>query len=155
MNTTIMTTTTTMSSPDNMTAAMTMAPTVLTDDDIQGDADFIIGEEKLWMVLWIFSMVLFLCLPFCITSHRRQLCWRRIKERRWIEDNGDEDDWYTQAVRRQQEQRRQRLDEEQRQFQTTRTQQDEIREQYLLEIMKPYTMVRVALINGVPYFRFI
>lgn len=113
-----------------------------TGDESDGIAEFHLQEETLWMLLWIFSLFLFLCLPFCINSHRRQLCWRRIKERRWIHDDGaEDDDWYTRAVQRQQEERRQRLEEQQRRFETTRTQQDEIREQYLKEMMKGYSMV--------------
>lgn len=131
---------------------MTIAPTTAApgDDgavDTMSDADFNIEEELLWMLLWIFCMLLFLCSPFCGTPHRRKLCWRRIKERRWIQDEGEDDDWYTQAVRRHQEQRRQEREDEQRHFRTTRTEEDDIREQYLHGIMKPYTMVSHSLFS--------
>mmetsp|Transcript_2349 Transcript_2349/g.3858 ORF Transcript_2349/g.3858 Transcript_2349/m.3858 type:complete len:370 (+) Transcript_2349:229-1338(+) len=96
-------------------------------------------EEVMWIILWVFSLLLFLCLPFCITEPRRKLCLRRIRERRWISDD-TVDDWYVSAMRQQQQQRRQQLDEQQRRFQTTRTQEDEIREQYLLFQMEKYTM---------------
>ena len=100
------------------------------------DMEFNAIDESVWMFLWIFSMIVFLCLPFCITSNRRKLCIRRIRERRWIPGGEEEeDDWYMQVIRRRQEEMVQR----------TRTQQDEINEQYLLEVMKPYTMVRLKL----------
>lgn len=100
-----------------------------------------LSTNAFWITLWCLSLFIFLCLPCCITQSRRELCWRRLKERRWISDDR-EDDWYTAAIRRQQEQRRQQLDEQQRRFRTTRTQEDEIREQFLLQCMENYTMVR-------------
>ncbi|KAG7338607.1 ring-like zinc finger domain containing protein [Nitzschia inconspicua] len=102
-------------------------------------ADFHLSDEAMWMIIWIAGMLMFLCLPFCVTKSRRDLCWRRIKERQWISDDR-EDDWYTAAVRRQQEQRRQQMEAEQRHFRTSRTQEDEIREQFLLQCMENYTM---------------
>jgi hypothetical protein len=99
------------------------------------------SDEAVWMVLWVTALIIFLCLPFCITESRRDVCWRRIKERRWI-SYVEEDDWYTAAVRRQQEERRQQVEEQHRRYRTTRTHDDEIREQYLLQCMENYTIVR-------------
>ena len=123
-----------------MTLPPTMSPT--TDFYTEDDMDLILSKG-VWMVMFIVALVLFICCPFCITERRRDLCWRRIKERRWISDD-IEDDWYAAAMRRRQEERRQRLEEEQRQFKTSRTQEDEIREQFLLQCMAPFTMVREA-----------
>jgi hypothetical protein len=136
----------TMTTTVNVTTTRlpTMSPTTMSPEE---NADFYIQKEVLWMFMWIVALVLFVCFPFCITKSRRDLCLRRIKERRWIADE-TEDDWYVAAIRRQQEQRRQRLEEEQRQFQTSRTQEDEIREQFLLQCMKPFTMVRNIKIAG-------
>jgi hypothetical protein len=110
-----------------------------TDGTIDQEEGFLGKDQGLWLFLWLSLFFLFLCSPFCISEHRRQLCWRRIKERRWIHDEGG-DDWFDSAMRRQQE-RRQQLDAAQRRFQTTRTQEDEIREQYLKHLMENYTIV--------------
>jgi hypothetical protein len=140
---------------DNATMTMTSSPTFAPNstttfpcslESIGADcntaaAGFDLNKEALWMVMWIVALLVFLCLPFCSTQSRRDLCWRRIKERRWIYDDTD-DDWYAAAIRRQQEQRRQQMEEEQKRFQTSRTQEDEIREQFLLQCMENYTMVR-------------
>ncbi|KAG7364612.1 ring finger domain containing protein [Nitzschia inconspicua] len=102
-------------------------------------ADFRLSDEAILMVICTASMlIIFLCLPFCITKSRRDLCWRRIKERQWIPDARD--DSYTAALRRQQEQRQQQLREEQLHFSTSRTQEDDIREIFLLQCMENYTM---------------
>lgn len=137
----------------NITSAPSFAPTSTEDlpcfiainipcDSATADGDM--SKEALWMILWTVSLIAFVCLPFCISQSRRELCWRRIKERRWISDDR-EDDWYTAAVRRQQEQRRQHVEEEQRRFRTSRNQEDEIREQYLMQCMENFTMVRTCM----------
>jgi hypothetical protein len=136
------------SSSATMTSMPTFAPNIVNSDPCGIDldtpcSDVAISEvsvESLWMILWVTALVIFLCLPFCISKSRRNLCWRRMKERRWISDD-EEDDWYTAAVRRQQEERRQELEARQRLYRTTRTHQDEIREQYLLLCLEKYTMV--------------
>jgi hypothetical protein len=131
-----------------MTSMPTLAPTM--NDAVScgnsGCSDVTNSEMRtqiLWMSFWVTALVVFLCLPFCISDSRRNVCWRRIKERRWIAFEEEEEDWYPAAIRRQLEQRRQRMEEHQRRCQTTRTQHDEIREQHLLQCMKNYTMVRL------------
>jgi hypothetical protein len=86
------------------------------------------------------GMVIVFCLPFCIIQ---KVCWRRIKERRWISSEGEEEDQYPAFIRRQLERRKQRMEAHQRRCQTNRTKHDEIREQHLLQCMKNYTMVRL------------
>jgi hypothetical protein len=126
----------------NVTTASTSAPSS-SGSMSDGNSDVSYADKDVFfLVLWVLSLLLFLSLPCCITERRRNLCWRRIRERRWIEDEAH-DAWYMAAMRRQQQERRQRLEEEQRRFQTTRTQEDEIREQYLLLLMEKYTMVRL------------
>jgi hypothetical protein len=132
-----------------MTSMPTLAPTVEENDPcsnpfVTGCSDETNAEirtETLWMILWVIALVIFLCLPFCTSDSRRKVCWRRIKERRWISFEEDEEDWYPASIRRQLEQRRQRMEEQQRRFQTTRTTHDEIREKHLLQCMENYTMV--------------
>jgi biopolymer transport protein ExbB/TolQ len=106
------------------------------DDDMESFALSIDG--RFWMLIWIFFLFIFIVVPFCASQRRRQLCVRRIRERRWIRDEGDE--WYQQAILRRQA-RRQQLDDEQRRFATSRTQEDEIREQFLTLSMERYTLV--------------
>lgn len=128
----------------NVTTSPTLAPTtvgaVTCVDHLDSSCDFHLDSEALWTAIWVVSLIIFLCLPFCATKPRRRLCWRRITERRWISDD-TEDDWYTAAVRQQQERRRQQVQEQQRQFRTSRTQEDEIREQFLVQCMEHFTMV--------------
>lgn len=97
-------------------------------------------EDGVWFVTWLMILIVLLCLPFLTNRHRRQLCWRRIKECQWIEDEEGADDWYDIVIQRYRERRRQ-LDEEQRIFKTTKTQDDEVREKFLKHLAENYTMV--------------
>ena len=96
-------------------------------------------ENGAWFFLWLSFLAFFLCLPFLVSRHRRQLCWRCMKECQWI-DEEDGDDWYNQMIRRHRE-RRYQLDEEQRRFHTTKTQDDEVREIFLKRLAENYTKV--------------
>jgi len=62
---------------------------------------------------------------------------RRIRERRWIQDEIDEE--LDREAARLQQARRQRLNDQQRRFQVSRTQEDEIREQFLNIVTEKYT----------------
>lgn len=101
------------------------------------------SNDLVWTLIWVISLCIFLSLPFCSNAKRRRLCRERIRERRWVQDDG-EDDWYVQAVIRRREERRQQMEADQEHFRTTKTQEDEIREQYLLLLLDDYTMVRQA-----------
>ena len=101
-----------------------------------------IQTNMAWMVLWVLSLTLVLFIPCCSNRHRRQLCFRRIRELRWIRDEGDPDDWHSQTIRRQQQQRRLQQEQQRQRFQISRTQEDEIREQFLLIQLQDYTKVR-------------
>ena len=108
----------------------------------EGSSNWWTDEENLlWTLTFVFAIFIFVCLPFC-SKHRRNLWLRRIRERRWIEDYSN--DWYLEAHRRRQERMR-RLEAEQRNFQLSRTQEDEIREQFLLVIMKNFITVSFLL----------
>jgi hypothetical protein len=87
--------------------------------------------------------------PFCITQRRRQLCLRRIRERRWIEDDQRNHEWYEAVHSRRQERARQ-LQAEQRAMQMSKTQEDSMREAFLLDIMKNYsiTLSESGIIDG-------
>ncbi|KAL3927978.1 MAG: hypothetical protein SGARI_005172 [Bacillariaceae sp.] len=122
-----------------MTPAPSLSPTI----DFLPESEELIVNKGIWMFMFTAALVGFLCFPFCITKKRRDLCWQRIKERRWISDD-TEDDWYAAAMRRRQEQRRHQMEEEQHRFETSRTQEDEIREQFLLQKMAPFTMALSA-----------
>lgn len=87
--------------------------------------------------MWFLTMIVFVVLPFCTSKRRRVLCMRGIRERRWIGD--DEYNEYGSSVR--QERRQHQREETQRHFQTTRTQEDEIRHQYLSFAMENYTIM--------------
>ena len=102
------------------------------------------SSNHIWTLLWVVSLCAFLSLPFCASTKRRRLCLQRIRERRWVPNNesSDEDDWYAQAFRRRQEERRQQMQAEQEHFQITKTQEDEIREQYLNVLLGKYSKVR-------------
>jgi hypothetical protein len=99
-------------------------------------------SDALWMFMWFMTLAAFLCCPFCGTSKRRELCMRRIRERRWIEDEIEEER-DRQAARRQQS-RRQQLDDQQRRFHVSRTQEDEIREQFLTTVTEKYATVSLT-----------
>jgi hypothetical protein len=107
-------------------------------DGVLGDDDMSNIENLQWVILWVCFLLLFGCIPFFITRKRRELCWRRIKERRWIVDP----EWYVLLLQRQQ-QRRQDMDRQHEEFQISRTQEDEIREQFLLTQMEKYTIVSI------------
>jgi hypothetical protein len=100
-------------------------------------------ENVMWMLLWISTMLLFICLPF-YSSRRRKICMRGIRERRWISDDEDlfDDDGNDRSAGPDQQERRQQIQENRRRFRTNRTQEDEIRQQYLLHLMENYSMVR-------------
>lgn len=69
---------------------------------------------------------------------------RRIRERRWIADDDVYlDDWYREAIERRNARRRQ-MQAEQEQFQTSKTQEDEIREQFMKMKMEKYCMTLEA-----------
>jgi hypothetical protein len=101
-------------------------------------------SDVVWMLMWFLSLVAFLCCPFCGTAKRRELCKRRIRERRWIEDDELEEELDREAARRQQA-RHQHLHDRQRRFQVSRTQEDEIREQFLTIVTEKYTTVSQAV----------
>jgi hypothetical protein len=111
------------------------------------DPEMAWNENLPWVILWIFSMSLFVCMPFCINSRRRQLCKRRIRERRWIREE-EPPDWYALVIQRQQ-QRRLEMETQQQRFQISRTQEDEIREQFIVAQLETYTIV-----SGVQYVVF-
>jgi hypothetical protein len=69
---------------------------------------------------------------------------RGIRERRWISDDEDlfDDDGNDRSAGPDQQERRQQIQENRRRFRTNRTQEDEIRQQYLLHLMENYSMVR-------------
>jgi hypothetical protein len=100
-------------------------------------------EQGIWLCIWVLITSVLLCLSFCITQRRRQLCWRRIKERRWIVDEGIGHRSNASVIRV--EERRQRLEARQRRFQKRITQEDEIRQQYLEHLMEGFTMVSIVM----------
>ena len=61
-----------------------------------------------------------------------------IRERRWINDE-DWDEFESNSSER--ERRQQQREETLRRFQTSRTQEDEIRQQYLSHLLERYTVV--------------
>ena len=87
-------------------------------------------------------MLLFICLPF-YSSRRRKICMRGIRERRWISDDENlfDDDGNNHSDELDQQERRQQIQDNHRRFQTNRTQEDEIRQQYLVHLMENYSMV--------------
>lgn len=99
-------------------------------------------SDEMWMmVLWFFALIMFLLVPICSNKKRRSLCMRRLRERRWIRDEDEFlDDWYRAAIDRRNARQRQ-MQAQQEQFQTSRTQEDEIREQFMLMAMEKYTTV--------------
>ena len=94
-----------------------------------------------FLFAWVALSLFLLIFPCCGTAHRRKLCLRRMRERRWISDDGPDDDWYLQAVRRRQEERQAQLIEDQRRFQMTRTDEDDIREKFLAQTLTKFTIV--------------
>jgi hypothetical protein len=124
----------------NMTTPDDDLLTAAANDDEENNMSLM--ENLPWVILWVCSLLLFACLPFCINKQRRQLCRRRIKERRWILD--PQPDWYTLVLQRQ-AQRRQEMETQQQEFQISRTQEDEIREQFLLVQLETYTMVSIVV----------
>jgi len=105
------------------------------DDYVDGFNDW--NDNGLWMGMWLFTVVIFILLPFVTSKRRRVLCMRGFRERRWIND--EEYDQYNSEG--QQERRLQQREEAQHHFQTTRTQEDEIRHQYLSVLMEDYTIM--------------
>ena len=106
-------------------------------DDDYADAFSDWNDEGVWMGMWLCTVVVFILLPFMTSKRRRVLCMRGIRERRWISD--EEYDQYNSEG--QIERRQQHREQAQRRFQTTRTQEDEIRQQYLSVLMANYTIV--------------
>jgi hypothetical protein len=113
-------------------------PTV--EDEASDDLTSQGSDGAMWLLFWIVSLFVFLAIPICSSPRRRELCFRRIRERRWIQDDG-QNDWYREAHAQRQARRQQELENQQQRFQTSRTQEDEIREQYLLFLMEKYTLV--------------
>jgi len=90
------------------------------------------------MVMWFITMIVFVAFPFVTSKRRRVLCMRGIRERRWIPDEEWEQEWENENPTSRQ--RQQQREENQRRFQTTRTQEDSIRQQYLAFLMERYTV---------------
>ena len=138
-----MTTSTTLAQYSQPTLAPTYSPGNTSRNNDRGYGNF--NENIVWMFMWVSTMVIFLVLPFCTSRRRRELCMQGIRERRWINDDEiDSPENGSSSIRadgQQQESRQQQREETQRHFQTTRTQEDEIRQQYLLYLMENYTMV--------------
>ena len=115
------------------------------NEGLDSDNDGSINDNIAWMIIWLASVTFFLCFPVIFSERRRRLWMRRIRERRWIshdEFEEEEPDWYTLSQRQRQEERRQELETQHRQFQVSRTQADEIREQFLMVQLEKFTMVR-------------
>lgn len=121
------------------TSTGTSTTTSTPEDEDLTDPEMAWNENLPWVILWIFSMSLFVCMPFCINSRRRQLCKRRIRERRWIREE-EPPDWYALVIQRQQ-QRRLEMETQPQRFQISRTQEDEIREQFIVAQLETYTIV--------------
>jgi hypothetical protein len=111
------------------------------DDQDESNSDFVQddGVQARWTIVMVVGLIFFLLLPFLTSKRRRNLWWRRIRGCRWVEDTDRNDGWYVEAHRRRQERRRQ-LEDEQQKFRMSRTQEDEIREHFLLEKMEIYTI---------------
>lgn len=126
--------------------APSMAPTIFaTAGPTESPTDLLIEtnlsyftDNAVWMALWLCTMIVFLGFPF-LSKKRRQLCMQGIRERRWIND--EEWDEYESNNSGERERRQQQREEAQRRFQTTRTQEDEIRQQYLGFLLERYTVV--------------
>ena len=84
--------------------------------------------------MWVGAATVFLALPLITSKRRRILCMRAIRERRWISDDECVELGSDSQRRRQEEERR-------RNFRTTKSQEDDIRTQYLSFLMNNYTIV--------------
>lgn len=115
------------------------------DSDGSDDPNFENSNDQLLIAVWIIALCMFLSLPFCSNAKKRQLWRQRLRERRWIAEEEDENDWYRQAVERGRSERRQAMEEEQERFRTSKTQEDEIREQYLFMLLGKHSIVSCAL----------
>jgi hypothetical protein len=113
-------------------------PTV--EDEASDDLTSQGSNDAMWILFWILSLFIFLAIPVCASPRQRKLCFRRIRERRWIQDDGQHD-WYREVHAQRQARRQQELENQHQRFQTSRTQEDEIREHYLLFLMEKYTLV--------------
>eukprot|EP00535_Pseudo-nitzschia_heimii_P006162 CAMPEP_0197185650 /NCGR_PEP_ID=MMETSP1423-20130617/12381_1 /TAXON_ID=476441 /ORGANISM="Pseudo-nitzschia heimii, Strain UNC1101" /LENGTH=375 /DNA_ID=CAMNT_0042636775 /DNA_START=146 /DNA_END=1273 /DNA_ORIENTATION=- len=123
----------------NLSPFLTESPTsYFMDDSDEGFSDDFNDwdDNGLWMGMWLCTVVVFILLPFITSKRRRVLCMRGIRERRWIND--EEYDEYNSEGR--QERLQQQREQTQRHFQTTRTQEDQIRQQYLSILMKNFTI---------------
>ncbi len=116
-----------------VTSAFTESPT---DLFIETNMSYF-SDNVGWMVLWLCTLIVFILFPF-LSKKRRQLCMQGIRERRWINDE-EWDEFESNSTER--ERRQQQREEAQRRFQTTRTQEDEIRQQYLSYLLERYTVV--------------
>lgn len=114
----------------------TRAPISYFIDDSDDDYVDVWNDNGLWTGMWLSTVIIFILLPIITSKRRRVLCMRGIRERRWI---GDEE--YEQYNSEGQRERRQlQRQQTQRHFQTTRTQEDEIRLQYLSFLMEDYSI---------------
>jgi len=127
----------------SFTIAPTEAPTYPMTPGYDDDSS---NENGVWVMLWVCTMVIFIVLPFCTSRRRRELFMQGIRERRWIND--DEWELSEEDSAGRQERRQQQQEETQRRFQTTRTQEDEIRQQYLSYLMENYTMVSYYIVHS-------
>lgn len=98
------------------------------------------SNDSVLLTVWVLVLIAALAFPFCRGKRQRKLCRQRIRERRWIMDDGlNEDDWYYARYLREREERR--LAELEK-FRIHTKQQDEIREQYLVLLLRHFTTVR-------------
>ena len=100
------------------------------------------GEEYsdvVWIMLWFLTLSAFILCPFIGSARRRELCCRRIRERRWIRDDIYEREEQELQARQRLQEREQRRANRHRQLQISKTQEDEIREQFLLVATEKYS----------------
>eukprot|EP00980_Cylindrotheca_fusiformis_P031166 scaffold25921_cov137-Cylindrotheca_fusiformis.AAC.9 len=105
-------------------------PKIEPASDLQGNG----STKSRWLVLMCLGLVVFLLLPLLASKRRRKLCLRRLRERRWIEGTERSDDWYVEAHRR-------RPENEQQTYRMSRSQEDEILKQLLINKMQEYTIL--------------
>merc|ERR1719379_1418819 len=108
------------------------SPTLSPTDYDDGTYEFY-GSRLSWMLMWVGAATVFLALPLITSKRRRILCMRAIRERRWISDDECVELGSDSQRRRQEEERR-------RNFRTTKSQEDDIRTQYLSFLMNNYTI---------------
>eukprot|EP00538_Stauroneis_constricta_P004563 CAMPEP_0119555844 /NCGR_PEP_ID=MMETSP1352-20130426/7928_1 /TAXON_ID=265584 /ORGANISM="Stauroneis constricta, Strain CCMP1120" /LENGTH=459 /DNA_ID=CAMNT_0007602687 /DNA_START=266 /DNA_END=1645 /DNA_ORIENTATION=- len=110
------------------------------DNGSSGDDGF--GQQgSFFLFFWIVGAVVFILLPFCSTQQRRQVCWRRIRERKWgIPMPAAQPSRSSVLAAEARQRRRELAQQRQTRYQMSKTQQDEIREQFLMSRMDDYTM---------------